>query len=384
MMNEKPTYDELEKKINKLIQELQIKDEIINQIPNPIFVKDENFKYSYCNNSFSDYIGLPKETIMNATVYDITTKELAEQYNTADKELAEKQERQIYQSKVRYADGNLHDIIFHKACLFSENKDFKGIVGLMIDITEKVKAEQELRENEAQLRELNKTKDRLFSIIGHDLRSPFNNILGFSDLLIKRLNDSTFKDSEKYLKIINGLANNTLILLDNLLNWAKSQTGVLSIHKENILLSDIILEVINLNLPIAKTKNIALHFFNDEEIKIYGDKNLLKTVFRNLISNAIKFTNPEGKIEIVAIQKKDLVEVTISDNGIGINKEKLNDFFMLSQVTSTVGTANEKGSGLGLLICKEFVEKHGGKIWVESEFGKGSDFKFTLPLNKLE
>ena len=110
------------------------------------------------------------------------------------------------------------------------------------------KVEKELRENEAQLRELNKTKDRLFSIIGHDLRSPFNNILGFSDLLIKRLNDSTFKDSEKYLKIINGLANNTLILLDNLLNWAKSQTGVLSIHKENILLSDIILEVIMLML----------------------------------------------------------------------------------------------------------------------------------------
>ncbi|WP_445749230.1 PAS domain-containing sensor histidine kinase [Polaribacter sp.] len=383
-MNEKPTYDDLEKEIVKLKRELQIKDEILNQIPNPIFVKDENFKYTYCNDSFSNYIGLPKQKIINATVYDISCKELAELYNKADIELAEKQKEQIYQSKVKYADGTLHDIIFHKACLFNENKDFKGIVGLMIDITEKLKAEQELIESDTHLRELNNTKDKLFSIIGHDLRSPFNNILGFSDLLIKRQHDPTFKDSEKYLKIINGLANNTLILLDNLLNWAKSQTGVLNINKENLLLSDIINEEIKLNKPIAKTKNIALNCFNEEEIKIFGDKNLLKTVFRNLISNAIKFTKPEGEIKIFVIKKNDWVEVTISDNGIGINKEKLKDFFNLSQIKSTVGTANEKGSGLGLVLCKEFVEKHGGKIWVESEFGKGSDFKFTLPLNKLE
>lgn len=380
-MNKKPTYNDLEKEIVTLKRALQVKDEILNQIPNPIFVKDENFKYTYCNKSFSDYIGLPKEKIINATVYDISYKELADQYNKADKELAEKQNEQIYQSKVKYADGTLHDIIFHKACLFNENEDFNGIVGLMIDITEKLKAEQELIESDKQLLELNHTKDKLFSIIGHDLRSPFNNILGFSDLLIKRQHDSTFSDAEKFLKIINGLANNTLILLDNLLNWAKSQTGVLNIAKENILLSDIIHEVIKLNKPVAKTKDISLNSFCDEEIKIFGDKNLLKTVFRNLISNAIKFTNPEGEIKIIAIKKNDWVEVTISDNGIGISKEKLNDFFNLSQIKSTVGTANEKGSGLGLILCKEFVEKHGGKIWVESKFGKGSDFKFTLPFS---
>jgi len=172
-------------------------------------------------------------------------------------------------------------------------------------------------------------------------------------------------------------------LLDNLLNWAKSQTGTLSVNIENIILSDIILEVVRLKKTIAEAKDISLNYFATDEFEIKADKNLLKTIFRNLISNAIKFTNIKGEVRISAIQTKDFVEVTISDNGIGISSEKLNELFILSSDSSTVGTANEKGSGLGLILCKEFIEKLGGKIWVESIEGKGSDFKFTLPMTDI-
>lgn len=235
---------------------------------------------------------------------------------------------------------------------------------------------------EAQLRELNATKDKLFAIIAHDLRSPFTNILGFSEFLIENVNDIGVAESEEYLTEINSSAKSTLILLENLLNWAKSQTGQMSFNPEKMIFSDVILEIIKLNKSLAKNKDISLNYFSSDEIEVYADENMLKTILRNLISNAIKFTNSEGHISVLAISKQDHVEITISDDGIGINEESLKELFNIASNKSTLGTAKEKGSGLGLLLCKEFIEEHDGRIWVESEEGKGSNFKFTLPLNK--
>ena len=255
-------------------------------------------------------------------------------------------------------------------------------LGSVQDITKLKLAENSLFEQKTQLQELNATKDKLFSIIAHDLRSPFNSILGFSEILIENLKNLEVAESEKILGYINSSTKHTLILLDNLLNWANSQTGQIRFNPEKIIFSETILEIIKLETSIAKSKNISLHYSPSDEIEVYADKNMLKTVFRNLISNAIKFTKLGGHIRVSAISKQDHVEITISDDGIGMNKEKLKGLFNISSNTTTVGTANEKGSGLGLVICKDFIEKHDGKIWVESEEGKGSVFKFTLPLNK--
>lgn len=241
---------------------------------------------------------------------------------------------------------------------------------------------QRAEENAAQLQELNATKDKLFSIIAHDLRSPFNNILGFSELLLENKNDNKVAKSEKYLGIINSSANNTLILLDNLLNWAQSQTGKISFNPKKIIFSNIILEIIKLKKSIAKAKNISLNYSSSDEIEVYADENMLKTILRNLISNAIKFTNSNGKIDVTALQNDNFIEIAVSDNGVGMNDETRKKLFDISTNITTKGTANEKGSGLGLILCKEFIEKHGGKIWIESEEGRGSIFKFTLPLNK--
>lgn len=240
---------------------------------------------------------------------------------------------------------------------------------------------QNILEMNITLENLNATKDKLFSIIAHDLRSPFNHILSFSELLLDEADSIETKDLEHYSNVINSSAKNTLVLLDNLLNWAKSQTGQLKVKPENQLLSNILQEIIELSKSSAENKNISLNYFDAQEIIVFADANMLKTILRNLISNAIKFTNPNGKIDIYALQKDNYIEISVSDNGVGMNEETQNKLFNMDTNETTPGTAEEKGSGLGLVLCKEFVEKHGGKIWVESELGKGSVFKFTLPLN---
>lgn len=261
------------------------------------------------------------------------------------------------------------------------DNEIQGYLLYLNDITKRVEAEQALRERESQLKQLNTTKDKLFSIIAHDLRSPFNGILGFSELLIKNNKDFELAESEKYLEIINSSAKNTLVLLDNLLHWAKTQTGQINYNPEKVNLVSIIKEVLEISTSIAEIKNITLNYIQSNVTEVYADVNMLKIVLLNLISNAIKFTNPNGEIEVSAIQNQNNIEITVSDNGVGMNEETLNELFKIGKTVITNGTAAEKGSGLGLVLCEEFVEKQGGTIWVESKLGKGSDFKFTIPLS---
>ncbi len=241
-----------------------------------------------------------------------------------------------------------------------------------------------IEEDKLKLEELNATKDKLFSIIAHDLRSPFNNILGFSDLLINNLNDYKIEQQNKYLGILNTSAKNTLLLLDNLLNWAKSQTGNINFCPKKIILSSLISEIIELSNTVAIAKDISLVQNCQPDIEVISDEDMLKAVLRNLITNAIKFTTPGGKISVIAIKRQNQIEIAVSDNGVGMDENTKNNLFSIKTNGSMLGTANEKGSGLGLILCKEFVEKQGGKIWVESEEEKGSIFKFTLPLIKPE
>ena len=237
----------------------------------------------------------------------------------------------------------------------------------------------QLKESENQLIELNNTKDKLFSVIAHDLRSPFNSILGFSDLLIRNSKQYKATQNEEFLNIINSSAKHTLILLDNLLNWAKTQTGQVAFTPEQLELSSIIDEIMSLSTPSAKAKEIALTYRLPDGIKVFADLNMIKTVLRNLISNAIKFTHTSGKIHIEIIENSLSTTFKISDNGLGMSKETQSKIFNQATNASTNGTANEKGSGLGLILCKEFVEMHGGNIIVESQLDKGSTFKFTIP-----
>jgi signal transduction histidine kinase len=224
------------------------------------------------------------------------------------------------------------------------------------------------------------TKDKLFSIIAHDLRSPFNSIIGLSDLLVANIEEYDKAKILKFAELINTSAKPTLAILDNLLNWAKSQTGQLHYHPERMQLGLLYQEVENVINSLASFKNITLINSLSRDIEVFADKNMIKSVLFNLVSNAIKFTKPEGKVIIDARQMEDRIEISISDSGVGMSDERKSRLFNTETPETTHGTAREPGSGLGLILCKEFVEKHRGTIWVESIEGQGSTFTFTLPM----
>lgn len=258
-----------------------------------------------------------------------------------------------------------------------------GLIMLLMEIDKKtiILKSKKIQEDKLKLEELNKTKDKLFSIIAHDLRSPFNGILGFSELIINNLENLKATEIKKHIGIINSSSKNTLILLDNLLNWGKSQTGQIRFNPKKISIASIIRETIQTSNSSAKIKNISLNFNELKEVIVSADENMLLVVLRNLMSNAIKFTKVGGQINITVTYEYNQVKISTSDNGVGIKEEIRKNLFKTTTNTTSLGTENENGSGLGLILCKEFVEKHGGNIWVESKLGKGSDFKFTLPLN---
>lgn len=255
-----------------------------------------------------------------------------------------------------------------------------GFIMLLKEIDQKTILEKNIiiQQGKLKLEELHLTQNKLFSIIAHDLRNPFNNIVGLSELL--KESDMDEVESVEFIDLINSTAKNTLNLLDNLLNWAKSQTGELSFIPEKIILSKVITEILRLKGSLAKAKNISLNYAPTDDIVLYTDRNILGTVLRNLISNAIKFTNQGGCINILATRSEDVVEISICDNGVGMSEETIRKIFDPSTTMTSLGTDNEGGSGLGLVLCREFVKRFDGYLWVESIEGQGSNFKFILPL----
>jgi len=240
-----------------------------------------------------------------------------------------------------------------------------------------------LKKQTEELNEVNATKDKFFSIIAHDLKNPFTTILGFSDLL--KTNYDTYAENEKknMINLISESSENIYQLLENLLKWSRSQRGTIEFCPEQTQLKTIQEKVFALLRQNAVQKNIQLiSQLEDESLEIYADPQMLETIIRNLVSNAIKFTKTGGQIKVSAKKINGSVVINVSDTGIGIPPQVINRLFNIDSNYSTVGTNNEKGSGLGLILVKEFVSKHNGQIQVESEPGKGSTFSITMPLQE--
>jgi PAS domain S-box/PAS domain S-box/PAS domain S-box/PAS domain S-box len=255
------------------------------------------------------------------------------------------------------------------------------IYGLVSDISLRKKAEEELNRSTENLIKLNETKDKFISIISHDLRTPFSSILGFTDLLIGD-EDLTEEEKKQYVRFIQESSKSMLELVNSLLDWTRLQTGRIKFEPEKISARMIVINSINSLSGTALQKNINLKSEVEKDLTIYADNSLMSQVFNNLISNAIKFTKPGGEIVISASPSKKtrFYEFSVRDNGVGIKPENMKELFRIDTKFSSEGTAGEKGSGLGLSLVNEIIEKHGGNIWVESEYGKGSNFKFILPI----
>jgi len=240
----------------------------------------------------------------------------------------------------------------------------------------------ELHKLNIQLEETIASKDKFFSIIAHDLKSPFNTLIGFSDLLLKTFDDREPEEIKKLLKHINDSSLLGFNLLNNLLEWSRSQTGKIKYEPVLFDFAQLVDEVIDLHSGTAEKKKIKLDGSGLAIGEVNADRKMIYTVLRNLVSNALKFTQPGGEIRISGKDMGNEFEISVSDSGVGIPANKLDKLFSISENISTQGTDNETGTGLGLLLCKEFVEKNGGKIRVQSAVGKGSEFLFTIPKKK--
>jgi signal transduction histidine kinase len=237
-----------------------------------------------------------------------------------------------------------------------------------------------MTEMNSELNELNLTKDKLLSILAHDLRSPFSSILGSAEILSDDFENLGAKEVRQLLGFIRKSAEETLVLLENLLAWAKTQTGRLSFSPKPLTLTKVLKRVLETGKLGAHSKNIALSVGVSDQLKVYSDENMLETILRNLISNAVKFTHSGGSIHVSARTVETHAEISVSDSGIGMSPAKIKNLFSLGKNQSTRGTEDEAGSGLGLIFCEELVVRQNGKIWAESELGKGSRIKFTTPL----
>lgn len=241
-----------------------------------------------------------------------------------------------------------------------------------------------IKKQAQELEESNKTKDRFFSLIAHDLRNPFQAILGYSEMLLHDVEEADRNDLKSGLKHIHTSSKSLLTLVEHLLDWASLNTGKIKPHPEQVNLKELIERTHQLFEHIADQKNISLSYHAEQDLMFIGDLNMLQTVFRNLTSNAIKFTPENGDVSLHLYSKSEQYIIEIRDNGIGMPEKLIAKLLQLDANTSRIGTNNEKGTGLGLLICMEMIHLHNGDISIDSSENEGTTFTITLPAEGLE
>ena len=265
---------------------------------------------------------------------------------------------------------------------YSQSVNFMG--EFSVAFNQMIEGLKAARKTQDDLKDLYATRNKFFSIISHDLRSPFNAILGFSDILAEEWDELNDSERRNFLENIRNTSHNTFDLLERLLEWSRIQTGKMKFLPVRLELDKLIAETIKLLTPSADRKLIHLIQEVSEEKYAWADKDAILLVLRNLVSNSIKFTNQGGTIRVSNMQMKDQVVVTISDTGVGISPGNIKKLFRFEEQLKTEGTDHEKGTGLGLVLCREVIEKSRGRIWADSTEGEGSRFSFTLPLKQAD
>ncbi|HCE54558.1 MAG: PAS domain-containing sensor histidine kinase [Lutibacter sp.] len=380
-MAKKPTYKELENQLKELKEgSEEIFKQLLKKSFDMIVLLDSNGIQHYVSESCENILGFRPEELTDIPVIEkMIHPDDQEKTMLAFQDILENSANGGTQYRHLHKNGSW---VYLEAFGTNQidNPLIKSVILNVRDITERKKTEQLLKDNETRLKELNATKDRIFSIIAHDLKSPFNSIFGFSNILADKIQKNNYHEIEKYAAIIQSSSKKTIDLLTSLIEWSRSQTGRNKFNPEYVELEPIINEVIELFKDSASQKSIAIFKDLPQNTPVLADKAMIGCVLRNLLSNALKFTHPGGEISIGVKQYETEIQVSIADNGVGMNKEAINNLFQIEKSYSTLGTQQEVGTGLGLLLCKEFIEMHNGKIWVASELDNGSVFNFTLPL----
>ncbi len=342
-------------------------------IDGSVQVHDNNYIFTTLNNKqfFGEY-SLIDSALRSATVTamrDSLLLELKQEtFNKVTQERPELWKNVLVSLIKRLRDYNILEEKLTKRTLEIQKKKFSLE-------EEKEKISKQKKELEA----INATKDKFFTIIAHDLKNPFSTVIGISDLLLNRKDQFSQEQSIEFINQINRYSRSAFNLLENLLQWARSQTGSLKISFKRANISQLVGEVLDLLEVNAQQSEITIDISINSDLHGYIDVDMIKTVIRNLISNSLKFTPKNGKIGVRAIEDGDMIQVEVSDNGKGIEPNLLNQLFRIEMKQDLIQEEGKQGTGLGLIICKEFVLKNGGDIWVESKLNEGTTFFFTIP-----
>lgn len=355
---------------------------VATQAHDAIVIIDSNDEVIFWNKAAQQMFGYKQEELIGKKMHPILAPDkYAERY------------KQAFKKFIETGKGDALNKTVELTALRKGQKEFPielSLTGLKIknkihalaiirDITQRKQAEAAIEQKNTELIEANATKDRFISILGHDLKSPFNSLLGFSDMLLRNIDKYDNEKIKQYAGFIYNSSKQTYNLLNNLLEWSRSRRNKIPFNPESLNLDYLMRESYLLLENSAKAKNIEIQINLTEKLKLTADSEMIKTVIRNLISNAIKFTPEYGKILVSSSKINNNVRIEVSDSGVGMNEKTVNSLFKIDKTQSTEGTNGERGTGFGLLLCKEFVDKHKGEISVESTVGKGSKFIITLP-----
>jgi two-component system, sensor histidine kinase and response regulator len=368
---------------NALLVKQLLLEGIIGNIPDQIYYKDRNSKFVLCNTPVALLAGCSSEKdLIGKSDFDFHPHDMAEQYFKDEQTLMEKGEKfldheeQILNKKT----GELRWNLSSKVPVKDADGKVIGLAGINRDITERKKAEEEIKLKNELLQTINTEKDKFFSIIAHDLKGPLSAFLGVTQILVEEIQNMSFEEIKEITISMKESASNIYVLLENLLEWSRLKRGLLDFSPEKVDVKRLTIACIEVLKESARKKNIIIDYSFPDDIEFFADSHMMETVIRNLVSNAIKFTHVGGKVIIKADKKSDrAIEFKVIDSGIGMTSDLMNKLFLLNEKTNRKGTEGEPSTGLGLLLCKEFIMKHNGKIWVESEVGKGSIFTFMIP-----
>ena len=338
-------------------------------------------QFSKANNIFCQMVGYETDELNGINFRNISHPGDIDKSLDLIKELLKNDSLESKSIENRYLHKK-NDIIWALTTISAiRDSDDKPIffIAQVQDITKRKKFEEQLIKYTEELKLLNAAKDKFFSIISHDLRNPFNSLLGLTEYISHSYDEMTPLEIKSSISNVYNASKQVYNLILNLLEWSMIQSGRLTVTKGVINLAELGNEVMNLYAESANHKQIKMLNSMDQAIHIYADKYMIDTIIRNFVSNSVKFTKPGGTITIKGVINGDNAEVSVTDTGIGISAEDQKNLFRIDEQTRRDGTANEKGTGLGLILCKEFIEKNNGVLWVESEEGKGSRFSFTVP-----
>ncbi len=359
---------------------------VIDNLPDAIYFKDAEGRKVIANKADWTLMGYRSEQeVLGKTDLELFNEEIGMRGYRDDMAIL-KENQPVINHEEAFTDphGNECLLFTTKVPLKNDEGQILGLVGIGRDITDRKKNEVQLATQADKLRELNATKDKFFSIIAHDLKNPFNAIIGITDVTLADLPMLDKRDIQDRLKMMKSTADQAHTLLENLLIWSRTQRGQIDFEPEMIDLKAVVSAIVELVEGLVLKKAIILDLHISSEPRVWADQNMVETILRNLVTNAIKFTPKGGRIDVTAIEKEGFLYISVKDSGVGMTKEALGNLFRIETSFTTRGTENEKGTGLGLILCKEFAEKQGGQIGVESEPGKGSTFWFTLPVTPPE